>query len=977
MGSRDGDLAPFEKLGRFVFKHRKVVVVAWIIALVGLIPVISQVGNATSLQQGSASGNQLESVKAADIVARQFARTVPNSTLLLVISADNVSSPATQAFVRNLALQLKSNSSITGLNQSVDAFSQLYSVIYDVNRGGLSLSASGNQTAHTLLGIPALYLRAWNASISANHTEGEANAVAFAAVNSTLPGGNRSAIPAFLLAKFNESWSDSESQQTSNLTVRASWAYRQTGEAFIAAYMQGNSGFGTAVLGYFPIARFMDQGGVITPGELSSFASSYLVNTTGFSQKFVRSAVSLGALGTNDTLYALAGNVVWNPASYELDHRLGSVVSSFISPQKDTTLISLGFDRSSDRNLLVVRGISHLLASNGQGSGVHSVLVTGQDAINYDFGKSTQADLDLILPVTIALLIAATGLFFRSVLTPFITLGTIAVALGISQVFVVLVSSYIAKVDFTIPTILLTVLIGVGTDYSVFVIARYREERVKGLSVQEAVVTSVTWAGESITTSGATVIISFLALALTSVVFLRTMGFVVGLGVMVALLVALTLVPAIVGLVGGKTFWPNSGVRFDAYAKRVQARLVGGKGYFSRSGVFAVKHAKVLIVLAVVVSIPAVYVYSTTTPTYDFLSAAPSSLESVSASNHLNDAFGGGRLFPTYVVLTFERPLVVGNAVDGQELGVVEGVSSYLATHSDIRNVTGPSRPYGVALDTGMNFSDPKNLAVLQSLLQSVGLDNQTALITVNLGIDPYSTQAISDAQDIRGQLHESYPIASSTSQPTSLTGLYVGGASGAILDTKNVFDAQFNSVVPLVAVGVALVLLAVLGSLFLPVFAVFSVLMSIIWTLAATKLVFQAYFDYQILFITPFFLFVTLLGLGMDYNVFILTRVREEAKKGNDLDSAIVRAIEQTGGIITAAAIILAGSLGALMLSSDLLLKQMGFAFAFSILIDALIVRTYLVPAVMSTVGRWNWFNPIPLLDRSRDLFEKGKRAD
>ena len=207
------------------------------------------------------------------------------------------------------------------------------------------------------------------------------------------------------------------------------------------------------------------------------------------------------------------------------------------------------------------------------------------------------------------------------------------------------------------------------------------------------------------------------------------------------------------------------------------------------------------------------------------------------------------------------------------------------------------------------------------------------------------------------------------------VTSIYVGGSSGSILDTKTVFDSEFNSVVPIAAVGVAIVLLAVLGSLFLPVFAVFSVLMSIVWTLAATRLVFQTFFSYQILFITPFFLFVTLLGLGMDYNVFFLTRIREEATKGGRLNDAIIRAIEQTGGIITAAAIILAGSLGALMLSSDLLLKQLGFAFAYSILIDALVVRTYLVPEVKSTMGRWNWFSPIPYLDRSHSMFKRGSK--
>jgi RND superfamily putative drug exporter len=543
------------------------------------------------------------------------------------------------------------------------------------------------------------------------------------------------------------------------------------------------------------------------------------------------------------------------------------------------------------------------------------------------------------------------------------------VALGISQVFIVLVGTYIAKVDFTVPTILLTILIGVGTDYSVFVVARYREERVKGATVQQAVETSVTWAGESIATSGATVVISFLALALTSVVFLQTIGYVVGLGVLVALLVALTLVPSIVSMVGGRAFWPNSGERFERYSMSVLSRLERKSGYFSRSGAFSVKQARMLIVLAIIVSVPAIYVYANTTPTYDFISAAPSSLESVAASNHLISAFGGGRLSPSYVVITFNKPVVVSHTFNSGEMATIGTVSSSIVASPYVRNVTGPTMPYGKPVDyNSINYSTPSGRQTFNAVTQSIGKDNKTVLVTLNFRSDPYSTVAISQAQSLRQNLHANF----GTSQ--GVTGIFLGGASGSILDTKNVFDSQFNAVVPIVAVGVSLVLLVVLGSLFLPVFAVFSVLMSIVWTLAVTKVVFQQFYSYQILFIVPFFLFVTLLGLGMDYNIFILTRIREEATKGKELDDAIVGAIEQTGGIITAAAIILAGSLGALMLSSDLLLKELGFSFAFSILIDALIVRTYLVPAVMSTVGKWNWYNPIPYIRRSQALFDREK---
>ena len=359
--------------------------------------------------------------------------------------------------------------------------------------------------------------------------------------------------------------------------------------------------------------------------------------------------------------------------------------------------------------------------------------------------------------------------------------------------------------------------------------------------------------------------------------------------------------------------------------------------------------------------------YANTTPTFDFLSAAPSNLESISASNQLTAAFGSGTLFPTYVVMTFSDPVVSSHTFNSAEMATVQSVTPYLADSPDGRNVTSPTMVIGQSVAYArINYSTSAGMQTFAGVMQSVGKDNKTVLFSINFGIDPDSSKAIADAQNMRQFLHSQYGSAQ------GVTGVYVGGETGSILDTKNVFDSQFNSIVPIVAVGVALVLLVVLGSLFLPLFAVLSILMSIIWTLAATELVFKQFYNYPVLFITPFFLFVTLLGLGMDYNIFILTRIREEATKGKRLNEAIVGAIEQTGAVITAAAVILAGSLGALMISSDLLLKQLGFSFAYAILIDALVVRTYLVPAVMSKIGKWNWYSPIPYLNRSMPLFKK-----
>jgi predicted RND superfamily exporter protein len=299
---------------------------------VALIPAAVSSGSVLSLQQGSSSGNDLESVKASSVIQTQFSKSVPANSLLIVVTAKNVTTPAVQDYIRNLVSQIKADKNLT----EVQTVASVYSVLYPV----------------------------------LNNTGGPAH------------------------KPLNQS-----------------------------------------------------------------------------------------------QLESLAGGVAWKPSRYSLGPRLSSLVSSFVSPNANTTLIAITSSRSSTSDVLELRSLVAALGTGDSSASISSIQVTGGDAIQSDFSGSTTRDLGLILPVTIALLIVATGLFFRSVVTPFVTLGAISIALGISQVFVLIAGTYIAKVDFTIPTILLTILIGVGTDYSVFIISRYREERIRGLPAREAIVT--------------------------------------------------------------------------------------------------------------------------------------------------------------------------------------------------------------------------------------------------------------------------------------------------------------------------------------------------------------------------------------------------------------------------------------------------------------------------------------------------------
>ena len=573
-----------------------------------------------------------------------------------------------------------------------------------------------------------------------------------------------------------------------------------------------------------------------------------------------------------------------------------------------------------------------------------------------DFRASSFGDVNLILPVTIIIMIIATGLFFRSVVTPGVSLLSIGIALGIADSAIIyLIGNYVVGVDSNVPNILLSVMIGVGTDYSVFLLARYREERAKGKDKSEAVHTSVTWAGESIATSGLTVMISFFLLGtLQTVGLLRSLGLVVGLGVLVALAGSLTFIPSIVLMIPSGVFWPNVGKRFESYASKVENSIKYKTSYFSRSAGFSIKHAKIVVAVALIATIPSLYTWGTAPVGYDFLAAAPQNIQSVASFNAMSASFGSGKLFPTYVVLQFNQPIWNGSGYNLQEMKTIDAISNQTQGVANVLSVTGPTRPSGVRLNFDSLGNDTRSKLLESSINGMISKDGLDALLNIDFIASPESATSINTA----AQLRQMYATFTSNSAD-GLQGIYLGGAAGSTLDSKNSTNSQFETVIAYVMAGVGVVLLLVLGSLFLPLFAIVSIVMSIAWTLATTDLVFRQLYNFPILFITPLTLFVLLLGLGMDYNIFILTRIREEAAKGAPLNTAITTAIERTGGIITAAALILAGSLGSLMLSKNLLLREFGFAFFFSILIDAMIMRTYVVPSVMSLMGKWNWYAP------------------
>ncbi len=698
---------------------------------------------------------------------------------------------------------------------------------------------------------------------------------------------------------------------------------------------------------------------LLMPGVLNSLenvTTIYSLERTAFTAYFLRQ-------GYNYTsALSLANQTVWHETLSQYPRLIPpTIVKNFISPKNDTMIILVNFSQapgsfgSADtdpilKNVVTMRNIiSQLKASDPEPLQTY---VTGDLATTADSSLGSSADLGRIEPVTVGAILILAGLFFFAIVTPFVPLATVGMALLMAEGGLYLIGKYIIPIQDTTTTFLFTIMLGVGTDYAIFLMARYREERVEGRDKAQAVQTSITWSGESIATSATTVIIAFGAMTLTSFTLLRSIGVGLGFGVLIALLVSLTLIPSLILIAGDRIFWPTSGKRFEAYAARARKKRAERPGYFRRAAGFSVRRPVLVLGLALIISIPAIYISLTGSTSYDFAAGLPQA-ESVKGITALEQGFGAGQIGPTQVLVQFPVPiLVVGNLTAGAQASL-ENLSRNITKLSNVKEVTGPTRPNGVAVNaTNMTSLTPEER---QAILGSIGRDNRTAMLTVLFADEPFTQNSLNTVTQIRNLVTSLQSSDPSLAQDTIL----VGGASASTLDFANETVNQFNTIRILTVAAIFIVLLVVLGSYPLAITGILSIGLSIIWAYAATLLFFNNVLQSGVLFIIPLVLFLLLYGIGMDYNIFILTRIREEAQKGKETKQAVVDAVDRTGGIITALALILAGALGSLLLSSNRLLEGFGFAIALAVVLDAMVVRTYLVPAIMSLLGPRAWWGP------------------
>ena len=953
--------------------------VVWAALVVLALPILSHLNTATTNSATQLPSSALSSQAEAEL-EREFPNLTTPSESVVLLLRPNITGEAGEHATLAVSAALRADSNLTyvGHVETVyDAYAtylegmvQLASGVVNASNPGSPAYEEMNSAAAGIWGPPATFVGIWSGLVAAapGVPPSTWNGPALLATSAVL--GTNLTAQAVLYAFYGSpdapgfAGTNNCAADPATVTRCADSAARATLPPLVSTvFSSAPSSFGSAAVGDLGVENYS-----FVPA-VENATAAFLLNGSTLPSAWVSLVRAQFPSGTESwiaivgwaSLRATEGGLDAGPLPVP-----GTVLREFVDPGNDAAVVLVTFTQPAefttstgttpvhDDVAEIQRVVPTALASAGA-SGVVGFVETGEAPLVAQESSDLDHDLALVVPLTVVVLAIITFAYFRSPIATLATFGALGIAVAVSLAGVYLVGHTLTKVDVTSIPLATTFVLGVGTDYSIFLVARYREELVKGRTPADALVTSYAWAGQSIATSGTIAIVATLALVFSGVAMLSQWGVVLSLSVLVTLLVALTLVPSILALLGPRLFWPISGPRFRREALREEDRLRKGTTYFARAGRFSQRHAALVIGLALVVSVPAVYLTVTAPVGYDFFGQLPTDEPATSGLATLSSHFGAGYAFPLFVLLTFQGPLLAGNRSNATEFGQLGQVTGFLQSNSQIAEVASPIGAGGAPLASWENFSSLPAVeqARLSGVLASyVGEDGRSIDLGVQLATNGVSNSAIEALTNLRSNL-----TAFQSTHP-DVQNVAIGGGAAIDADLQSETLVATERMVVAVTIGIAAVLLAVLRSWLLAVLAVVTIALSFSWAWSITYLTVSVGFGRSIFYFVPTIVIILVLGLGTDYNIFLLTRIREERVGGRSTSDATTTGVARTGGIITAAAVILAGAFASLLAGKFLLLQSIGLAVAVAVVLDAALVRTYLVPAALHLWGSRVWLD-------------------
>ena len=640
------------------------------------------------------------------------------------------------------------------------------------------------------------------------------------------------------------------------------------------------------------------------------FSESARIQDPGFAAKVA--AVQAALVGLGPEIIAEPP-----PTYYDIAAVAPEEAIQLVSADQAATLIPVDIASTGEEVVDELRSIADSHSTDG-----FTVEVAGNPVMEVDFTRLAEEDLRRGEGIGVAAALIVLLVVFASLIAPLLPV-VMAVAAIVSALGLVSLIGQLGELNLFVTNMISMIGLAVGIDYSLFIVSRYREERRRGRHKLDAIGVSGATASRAVFFSGLTVVLALLGMYIVPATLFRSLATGAILVTVSAVAASLTLLPALLSLLGDRIDWP----------RRTRAARSRDSGRFWDSVTRTVMARPVPFLLASVLLLGALgsFYFQMQVGTSQNVSALPDGLESKTAFLAMERFFAGGLTDPARVVVTTDDPA-------GRQALVTE-VQAAIATDPDFAPVT------AIELST----------------------DGTTAVVLAYFQGDPASDSAFDAIRDLRDttapDLEARHPGAT----------MLVGGSTAFLTDFLDMTETYQWIVLGFVLALSFVLLMLVFRSIVVPIKAILMNLPSVMAAYGAITLVFQKEFGIGFLNSIgfqfrqadsveswiPLFLFSVLFGLSMDYHVFLLSRIRERYDQTGDNAESVAYGLRSTARIITGAALIMVAVF--IGFSSGRLgqLQQMGFGLAVAVLVDATIVRTIIVPASMRLLGNANWYLP------------------
>ncbi|MBW5445769.1 MMPL family transporter [Cohnella sp. CFH 77786] len=544
--------------------------------------------------------------------------------------------------------------------------------------------------------------------------------------------------------------------------------------------------------------------------------------------------------------------------------------------------------------------------------------VTGQVGIQIDAtGVFGQADKTLLLG-TVLLVLVLLLLIYRSpilAITPLVAVGIAYFV--ISPILGWMVHSGMITVEKQGTNIMTVLLFGAGTDYCLFLIYRFRQLLMIEPDRGKALRGAITGSSGAIAMSGLTVILSLLTMIVAEYGSFRLLAAPFGISIFIMVLASLTLVPALLAIMGRASFWPfiprTPGMLAERAKRNGQPTPASNKPSRNYIGSLVVRRPWLIMVLTCLV-LGGFAVFSTQVKfTFDKLAMFPKTMASIEGFSVIGEQFSPGELAPVKVIVDTE----------GENRDVARTLAS-------LPYVTQVSEPQAGKMNPAILAYD------------------------VSLSLNPYSTDAMNLIPELRQTVEG---VLSQSGDTNAAKHVWISGETAEQYDTKETNIRDMSSILPLIILVIATLLVVYLRSLVAATYLILTVLLSYLSALGLGWVVLHYIMGMDVIQGTiPLYSFVFLIALGEDYNIFVISSIWQKSKR-LPLKQAVWEGVGETGSVITSAGLILAGTFAVLITMPVQLMLQMGVITALGILLDTFVVRPLLVPAITLILGKWSFW--------------------